>query len=89
MAKKRGFIGLRAYNFVDKDPIIDFVRTAKEDESLSNVEIHEGGGPSIGTLHNWFGGKTRRPQFATVAAALLVCGVEEINLRTLLRKGKK
>lgn len=89
MAKKRGFISpYRHYNFVDKDPAIDLSRTAVEDSGLSYREISETSGVSTTTLYNWYHGKTRRPQFATMAEVLLTCGVSHIDLRALVRKGK-
>ena len=75
-----GFIRYKAYSFVSKDPIIDVLRTIKADAGMKNIEIHEAGGPAIGTLNNWFNGKTRRPQFATVAAAAVAMGKKELPL---------
>lgn len=84
--KRRGYISpYRNYVFVDKDPIIDLARTAVADSGKSLQRIHEGSNVSTTTLYNWFHGKTRRPQFATVASVLLECGVSEVNLRRLAR----
>jgi len=78
----------RSYNFIDKDPIIDFART----------HVYAHGGPSKvardsdvapTTLYNWFHKKTRRPQFATVAAVLLACGESHIDLRAVMRAPKR
>jgi DNA-binding phage protein len=75
----------RSYNFIDKDPIIDYART----------RVFANGGPSKiaresdvspTTLYGWFNRRTRRPQFATVAAVLLACGETHINLRSLNKK---
>lgn len=76
----RGFLKYKAYPFVDKDPIIDVLRTIKRDKAMKDSQIHSEGGPSIGTLRNWFGGKTRRPQFATVAAAAMAMGQTSLPL---------
>lgn len=85
--KKRGFISpYRNYVFVDKDPVIDLARTAVADSKKSYAAIHEGSNVSTTTLYNWFHGKTRRPQFATVASVLLECGVSEVNLKKLSRR---
>jgi len=62
----------KAYNFQDKDPIIDAMRTAFEDAGGSYTSIKSG--VSYSTVRNWFHGKTRRPQFATVAEFSLACG---------------
>jgi transcriptional regulator with XRE-family HTH domain len=58
----------RSYNFVDKDPVIDKVRTLVAREGLKHKDVERISGVSSTTLHNWFDGQTRRPQFATVAA---------------------
>lgn len=81
MAKvTRGFLRYKAYSFVDKDPIIDVLRTIKRDAEMSDVGITANGGPATGTLKGWFGGKTRRPQFATVAAAAVAMGETSLPL---------
>lgn len=77
MAKKarRGFINYKSYSFVDKDPIIDVVRTAVSDTRAKYSDIEEKGGPKASTVRNWLHGNTRRPHFCTVAAALNALGV--------------
>jgi len=78
----------RSYNFIDKDPVIDYART----------RVYANGGPSKvaktsdvspQTLYNWFHKRTRRPQFATVAAVLIACGETNIDLRAVLRAPKR
>ena len=87
MAKKpRGFIKYRTYVFTDKDPIIDYTRTAVEDSHNSYGKISELSGVSTTTLYNWYHGKTRRPQFATAAAVLMSCGINVIDLKQILRR---
>lgn len=76
----RGFLRYKAYAFVDKDPIIDVIRTIKRDSEMTDVEITAKGGPATATLRGWFTGKTRRPQFATVAAAAAAMGATELPL---------
>jgi len=69
MAKKRrGFLSYRTYSFVNKDPMIDKIRTIVERSNQDYDHIHEASGVSVGTLYNWFHGKTKRPQFATLNA---------------------
>jgi len=60
----------RSYEFIDKDPVIDQVKTMIEKERLLKKPgiIHEISGVSRATIHNWFYGETRRPQYATVMA---------------------
>lgn len=81
MAKvTRGFLRYKAYPFIDKDPVIDVLRTMKRDTGMSDTEITAAGGPATGTLKGWFGGKTRRPQFATVAASAVAMGKTSLPL---------
>lgn len=75
-----GFLRYKAYPFVDKDPVIDVLRTLKRDTEMTDTEIKDGGGPTTSTLRNWFKGKTRRPQFATVAAAAVAMGATSLPL---------
>jgi DNA-binding phage protein len=85
---KRGFLKpYKSYMFRDKDPVIDVLRTVKEDKKVKTTDISADSGVSTTTIHNWFRGKTRRPQFATVAAvARAMHGIEPVI--NLLRKGK-
>lgn len=74
---KRRTLTYRSYNFVDKDPVIDRIRTIVEDEGLSYAEIHVISGVASTTLHNWFEGETRRPQYATIAAVTSSLGYKQ------------
>lgn len=65
-----------SYNFIDKDPIIDKIRTAVEESGLNYKRIHERSNVSTTTLYNWFEGQTRTPRFATVAAVAHALGRE-------------
>jgi transcriptional regulator with XRE-family HTH domain len=69
----------RTYRFIEKDPVIDRVRTIVQDEGLYKnlTAVHEISGVSATTLHNWFHGDTRRPQHSTIAAVLSSLGYEE------------
>jgi hypothetical protein len=65
----------RNYRFVDKDPIIDAVRTVvKSEEHLKNSMVHEISGVATATLDNWFEGSTRRPHNATVCQVTAALG---------------
>lgn len=72
--KKRSIIVYRSYNFINKDPAIDVVRTMVQQSYKSYSKIHDNGGPTPTTLYNWFDGKTRRPQFCTLIAAARAVG---------------
>lgn len=65
----------KSYNFVDKDPCIDELRTGLQKSRMTYQTVSEGSGVAVSTLHNWFEGKTRRPQFATAQAAARAMGL--------------
>lgn len=58
----------------EQDPVIDRMRTIMDDEGEGDgkkgfAKIHEACGLSTSTLGNWFTScKTRRPQYASIAA---------------------
>ena len=76
----RGFIRYKAYPFHDKDPVIDVLRTAKQDTGMTNQQIEDAGGPKASTTYAWFNKNVRRPQFATVAAAAMAMGLTNLPL---------
>ena len=81
----RGFLRLyRTYNFIDKNPVIDKTRTIIQDEGLIKRLgiVHELSGVSVTTLSNWFNGKTRSPQHATIVAVTSSLGYEERFVKT-------
>jgi hypothetical protein len=81
----RGFLRVyRTYNYVDKNPIIDKVRTLIQDEGLIKKLpiVHEISGVATATLDNWFNGTTRSPQHATIAAVITSLGYEEQFIKT-------
>ena len=89
----RGFIRYKAYPFQEKDPILSVLWAIKRNKGIKDTEIKEEGGPALATLRNWWpDGKTRRPQFATVAAAAVAMGLTELPItsegRTKLKKDK-
>lgn len=67
----------KSYSFVDKDPVVDQVRTAINDAGLTYHQVSELSDVSVGTLVSWFHGKTRRPQHATIMAVMLGIGYEQ------------
>jgi transcriptional regulator with XRE-family HTH domain len=64
----------RSYNFVDKDPVIDKVRTLVARENISRAHLARLSGVSVNALTGWFDGKTQRPQYATIAAVTTSLG---------------
>ena len=83
-----------AYLFRSRDPSIDELRTVVEDHFGHRVtakdltRIEEDGGPTSGTMKNWFFGKTMRPQSATLEAAGRACGFRRQWVRMNGKKGK-
>lgn len=64
----------KSYNFVDKDPIIDEIRTVFDEAGVTYSWVERESGVTTVTLANWFGGKTKRPQAATINAVLRALG---------------
>ncbi len=90
MTKKgNGFTRYSTYNFIEKDPIIDVLRTRKRDVAMTDAEIATSSKLSSSTLKNWFGGKTKRPQHATVAAAAVAMGMSWLPITAEARKNLK
>lgn len=70
------------YRFINKDPIIDLLRTIVQDEAKSRnvsfrtmlgiieVESHV----SVSCMLGWFKGGTKKPQMATIMAVVIACG---------------
>jgi len=73
-----------AYVFKTKDPAVDELRTVVEDHFGHRVStkdltmIAEQGGPTSATMRNWFFGKVRRPQSATLEAAGRAIGYRRV-----------
>ena len=67
----------KAYFFRGADPAIAEVKKLVADKkTLANVE--KDGGPAAGTMRNWFNGKTKRPQNATLEAAGRAMGMKRV-----------
>ena len=82
LKRTRTPIRYTSYNFVDKDPIIDRLRTLIARDGWTYPQIHERSGVTVQTLYNWFSGPTRRPQYATVMAV-----VRALGYRMVITKG--
>lgn len=69
----------RTYSFIDKNPVIDRIRTILQDEGLFEKLSTAAriSGISVQTLHKWFHGDTRSPQHATVMALITSVGYKE------------
>jgi hypothetical protein len=71
----------------DKDPVIDVLRTAQQDANIKPGKIATASGVSPSTIHGWFYGKTRKPQFATVVAVARSIGAID-RIEALIRRGR-
>lgn len=65
----------KAYNFRDKDPQIDELRTLLEKKYGRRIDYsmlqdtHDEGGPSVGCMAGWFMKDTRSPRNDTLESA--------------------
>jgi transcriptional regulator with XRE-family HTH domain len=71
----------RTYNWKNKNPVIDKVRTILQDEGLYSKKrratLHQLTGVSVTTYDGWFEGETRDPKHTTIMATLSALGYEE------------
>ncbi len=72
----------KSYNFQDKDPMIDQVRTIVQDSQMTYKAISEASSVNVNTLRGWLDGATRKPQAATFNAVLRACGYK-LTIRPL------
>lgn len=68
----------KSYSFTNQDPIIKEIKFIMHTEGLSVSRISKASGVSNGTIRNWITGKTRRPQHASVMAALRGSGYDMV-----------
>ena len=73
------------YNFIDKDPIIDKLRTLIARSGMTYAQVAEVSGVTVQTLYNWFRGPTRKPQYATIMAVVLALGYT----MAIVKKGRR
>lgn len=77
----RFILKYRCYNFTNKNPVIDKVRTVLQDEGMYAKKkrnlLHQLSGVSTSTFDGWFEGDTRNPTHATIAATMAAIGYEE------------
>jgi len=64
----------KSYSFIDKDPIIDEIRTVYQNSGVNYKWIEDNSGVTSVTIRNWFSGKTKKPQAATINAVLRSLG---------------
>jgi hypothetical protein len=80
----RGFYKYQSYLFTTKDPVIDEMRTLVQRELNGKLTrkglkvIEEAGGPKAATISNWFFGKVKRPQNASIEATGRALGYKRV-----------
>jgi hypothetical protein len=74
----------RSYNYIDKNPVIDKVRTVLQDENLFDKFgiVHELSNVAVSTMQGWFHGETKHPQHHTIAAVISALGYREEFVKT-------
>lgn len=72
----------KSYVFIDKDPMIDQVRTVIQDSHMTYKAISEASGVTANTIGKWLDGATKKPQAATFNAVLRACGYK-LTIRPL------
>lgn len=65
------------YRFLDKDPVIDVYRTARERTGMTFAQIALKSGVTEATLRAWDYGATKRPQHLTLRFAMDAMGYKE------------
>jgi transcriptional regulator with XRE-family HTH domain len=64
----------KSYSFVDKDPMIDYIRTIIFDSGETLKKISEDSGVNANTISKWLYGETKQPRAASVNAVLRALG---------------
>jgi transcriptional regulator with XRE-family HTH domain len=64
----------KSYSFVDKDPMIDYIRTIIYESGATLTKISEDSGVNANTISKWLYGETRQPRAASINAVLRALG---------------
>lgn len=76
------------YLFRDKDPVIDHLRTPRQQCKMKGNKLANVANVSPGTVYNMFNGTTRRPKWYTVVSIARAIGPEgEAALVRCIRTG--
>jgi len=83
-----GYKKLTYYVVHNQDPMIGVLHTIKKSGKVKDSEIRKSSGENIATstMGNWWKGKTKRPQLATIATCALSLGLQSIPLTAEGRK---
>jgi hypothetical protein len=78
----------KSYMFTNKDPVIDEMRTLMQAQygngkidTKAMQDVEDEGGPVANTMYNWFYGKTKRPQNASIEAAGRAIGMKRVWIK--------
>jgi transcriptional regulator with XRE-family HTH domain len=64
----------KSYSFVDKDPMIDYIRTIIHESGETLKKISEDSGVGVHTISKWLYGETMQPRAASINAVLRALG---------------
>lgn len=64
------------YRFIDKDPVVDLIRSAVFDDKREIKDIAAEARVHPNTISRWLYGDTRRPQHFTLMRVFFALGVE-------------
>jgi transcriptional regulator with XRE-family HTH domain len=64
----------KSYSFVDKDPMIDYIRTIIHESGETLTKISEDSGVNAQTISKWLYGETKQPRAASINAVLRALG---------------
>ncbi len=82
----RFILRYRGYNYTQKNPVIDKVRTLLQEEGLYSKKkrnlLHQLTGVAVATYDGWFEGDTIDPRHTTIAATIGALGYEERFVKT-------
>lgn len=75
MAKSSQWYRCLPRNWIERDQSVEVIFSHARNRGLNANKIHEISGVASGTVTNWFDGKTRRPQNATLCAVTTAMGI--------------
>jgi transcriptional regulator with XRE-family HTH domain len=89
-AKRRsdlsGYKKYKSYPFIEYDPILTVINDFRDQSGVQTKDLVTASSLSPSTLANWKKKKTKRPQFATVAAAAAALGLTQLPITAEARK---
>ena len=74
--QNHGFYSTYRFRATEKDPVIDQIRSLMDDTDTSISELSTATNLSQTTIRNWIDGDTRKPQHASITAAVRGMGFD-------------